>query len=183
MPHRQGTFRPFSFREELLHVQCENFGLHVVEEGSSPRCGGQCSWFPGPSPPLPRPHPPNLLLLFAVIVSGKIFGHTHLIVCWEADNLLQVLYMSYACVGWVRRERVGQGNILIIGLESLGTLVTNSLTHSILFSKLDWCDPGVWRRQFKTCWGCFYCRCWCWGSCWQQFVADLGTEVWSLTPN
>ena len=35
----------------------------------------------------------------------------------------------------------------------------NSLTNSLLFSKLDWCDPGVWRCLLKTCWGC-YC-CWC----------------------
>ena len=47
---------------------------------------------------------------------------------------------------------------------SLRMLVTNSLAHSmthwLLFSKLDWCGPGVWRWQLKTCWGC-YC-CWCW---------------------
>ena len=23
------------------------------------------------------------------------------------------------------------------------------------------------------------CSCWCWGSCWQQFVTDLGADVWS----
>ena len=28
--------------------------------------------------------------------------------------------------------------------------ITNSLTHSLLFSKLDWCDPCVWRCQLKT---------------------------------
>ena len=38
--------------------------------------------------------------------------------------------------------------------------LTHSLTDWLLFSKLDWCDPGVWRCQLKTCWGC-YC-CWCW---------------------
>ena len=31
--------------------------------------------------------------------------------------------------------------------------LTNSLTNSLPFSKLDWCDPGVWRCQLKTCWG------------------------------
>ena len=31
----------------------------------------------------------------------------------------------------------------------------NSLTHWLLFSKLDWCDPGMWRWQLKTCWSCF----------------------------
>ena len=37
-------------------------------------------------------------------------------------------------------------------------LVTNSvthwLTHSLPFSKLDWCEPGIWRWQLKTCWSC-----------------------------
>ena len=41
-------------------------------------------------------------------------------------------------------------------VRSLFTLVTNSLTHWLtdwlLFSKLDWCDPGGWGCQFKTCW-------------------------------
>ena len=66
-------------------------------------------------------------------------------------------------------------------VRSLVMLVTNSLTHSLtdwlLFSKLDWCDPGVWRCQLKTCSGCYSCWCWCWGSCWHQFV-DLGADVW-----
>ena len=49
------------------------------------------------------------------------------------------------------------------------------------FSRLDWCDPGVWRCQLKTCWGCYCCWCWCWGSCtmisgyemWSRFVFEL----------
>ena len=54
--------------------------------------------------------------------------------------------------------------------------LTNSLTNSLLFSKLDWCIPGVWRFQLKTYW---CCNC-CWrGSCWQQFVADFEAEVYS----
>ena len=64
-------------------------------------------------------------------------------------------------------------------VRSLGMLVTNSLTHSLthwlLFSKLDWCDPGLWRCQLKICWCCNFC--W-WESCWQQFVADFVAEVW-----
>ena len=32
-------------------------------------------------------------------------------------------------------------------VRSLGMLVSNSLTNSLLFNKLDWCDPGMWRRQ------------------------------------
>ena len=53
-------------------------------------------------------------------------------------------------------------------VRSLVMLVSDSLppslTHSVTFSKLDWCDPGVWRCQLKTCWGCYCCRCWWWGS-------------------
>jgi len=52
--------------------------------------------------------------------------------------------------------------IFIIGPESdhwLCLSLTHSLTDWLLFSKLDWCDPGVWRCLLKTCWGC-YC-CWC----------------------
>ena len=54
-----------------------------------------------------------------------------------------------------------------------------SLTHSVTFSKLHWCDPGMWRWQLKTCWGCYCCSGWWWDSCWQQFCADLEGEVWS----
>ena len=28
-------------------------------------------------------------------------------------------------------------------------LATNWVTNSLLFSKLDWCDPGIWRWQLK----------------------------------
>ena len=64
-------------------------------------------------------------------------------------------------------------------VRSLVVLVTHSLTHwlthSLLFSKLDWCDPGVWRCQLKTCW---CCNCCWWGSCWQQFVAEVWSSFW-----
>ena len=33
----------------------------------------------------------------------------------------------------------------------LNDSLTNWLTHWLLFSKLDWCDPGVWRWQLKIC--------------------------------
>ena len=44
-------------------------------------------------------------------------------------------------------------------VRSLAMLVTNSLTNWLPFSKLVWCDPGVWRCLLKNCWGC-YCY-WC----------------------
>ena len=56
-------------------------------------------------------------------------------------------------------------------VRSLAMLVThwltNWLTDSLLFSELDWCDPGVWRCQLKTCWGCYYCCCWCLEMVWR----------------
>ena len=71
--------------------------------------------------------------------------------------------------------------IVIIGPESdhweclsVTHWLTDSLTDCCLvISKLDWCGPGVWRCQLKTCWSCYCC------SCWQQFVTDLGADVWS----
>ena len=62
---------------------------------------------------------------------------------------------------------------------SLTHWLTDSLTHSVTFSKLDWCDPGVWRYLFKTWWGCYYCWCWFCKMCWQGFGSDLEAEVWS----
>ena len=38
-------------------------------------------------------------------------------------------------------------------------LTYSALTHSVMFSRLDWCDPGVWRCLLKTCWGCYCCLC------------------------
>ena len=35
----------------------------------------------------------------------------------------------------------------------LALSLTLSLSHWLLFSRLDWCDSGVWRCQLKTCWG------------------------------
>ena len=68
-------------------------------------------------------------------------------------------------------------------IRSLAMLVTHWLTdwltNSLPFSKLDWSDPGVWRCQLKTCWGCYCYQCWWWGSFWQQFAAHLEAEVWS----
>ena len=57
-----------------------------------------------------------------------------------------------------------------------------SLTHwltFLFFSKLEWCDSGMWRWQLKTCWSCYCCWYWWWETCWQQFGADLEGEIWS----
>ena len=51
----------------------------------------------------------------------------------------------------------------------------NSLTNSLLFSRLDWCNPGVWRCQLKDCWGC-YCS-WFW---WEKRVDDSLVRIWRL---
>ena len=67
-------------------------------------------------------------------------------------------------------------------VRSLAMLVTHWLTDwltdLLLFSKLDWCDSGMWRWQLKTCWSCCCCWCWWWELCWQQFDAYSGAEAW-----
>ena len=41
-------------------------------------------------------------------------------------------------------------------VRSLVILVTDSLTDWFwTLSKLDWCDPGMWKCQLKICWGCY----------------------------
>ena len=52
--------------------------------------------------------------------------------------------------------------------------LTNSLTHSLPFSKLYWCEPGMWRWQLKTCWSCYCCWSWWWETCRQQFGCRFG---------
>ena len=52
-----------------------------------------------------------------------------------------------------------------------------SLTDSLLFSKLDWCGPGMWRWQLKNCWDCYCCSCWQSETCWQHFGADLEGDL------
>ena len=48
------------------------------------------------------------------------------------------------------------------------------LTDSLPFSKLDWCDSGMWRWQLKTCWSCYCCWSWWWETCRQQFGCRFG---------
>ena len=49
-------------------------------------------------------------------------------------------------------SRDAQRHMYRTQVRSLAMLVTHSLTHRLPFSKLDWCDPGMWRWQLKTCW-------------------------------
>ena len=53
--------------------------------------------------------------------------------------------------------------------------VTHWLTDSLPFSKLDWCDSGVWRCLLQTQ-GCYCCWCWWWGLCWQFSLL----QIWKL---
>ena len=74
---------------------------------------------------------------------------------------------------WIRRTIVDLLDLyhrhfenVFIGPESDHSFplsLTDWLTDSLLFSKLYWCDPGVWRCQLKTCW---CCNCCWWWSCW-----------------
>ena len=60
---------------------------------------------------------------------------------------------------------------------SLTDSLPNWLTDSLLFSKLDWWGPGMWRWQLKNCWDCYCCSCWQSETCWQHFVADLEGDL------
>ena len=61
-----------------------------------------------------------------------------------------------------RQRKCGDCTFYRTWVQSLAMLVTHSLTDWLTnwlpFSKLDWCDPGMWRWQLKTCWSCY-----CWG--------------------
>ena len=98
------------------------------------------------------------VMLWYVMIMLSLFCIIIINIC-KWDDVVIILYHFY-------RTQV----------RSLFTLVTDSLTHSVTFSKLDWCNPGVWRCQLKTCW---CCNCCWWGSCWQQFAAVFEAEVWS----
>ena len=78
---------------------------------------------------------PNLVISFPYFSSSAT---------WAFRQLINWKY----CSGKMQRRYT-----VFIGPESdhwLCLSVTNSLTDSLPFSKLDWCDPGVWRCQLKT---------------------------------
>ena len=74
-------------------------------------------------------------------------------------------------------------------------MLVSILTDSLLFSEFDWCDPGVWRCQFKTRWRCFvadvadedrvgnsfFCRFGSWSLVIKlNFCLDFNHKVWSI---
>ena len=91
----------------------------------------------------------------------------------DIDSATSIFDGIFCAVNWPHKTV-----IVFIGPESdhwqclsLTDSLTDWLTHSVMFSKLDsWC---------KTCWGCYCNSCWWWQTCWQQFCADLEGEVWS----
>ena len=95
-----------------------------------------------------------------------------------AQNWIEYLFFSWIFVPL----------FVFIGPESdhcLPLSLTDWLTNSLLFSKLDWCNPGVWRCQLKTllmrivlatiCW-----RFRSWGLVKKlNFCSDFEHKVWS----
>ena len=97
--------------------------------------------------------------------SANVIIDSRISVWWIISKFLERLSKGWKC------------NQIFIGPESdhwQCLSLTDWLTNWLLFSKLFWCDPGVWRCQLKTCW---CCNCCWWWWCWQQFVADLKLEV------
>ena len=94
---------------------------------------------------------------------------------FSKEKTFQCSYVD--CARFIVKFSLMRITCIIIGPESdlcLALSVTDWLTDWLLFSKLSWWDPGVWRCQLNTCWGCY---CWCRETCWQQFSADLEAEV------
>ena len=93
---------------------------------------------------------------------------------WLLLLLMQLMYSISSCIcarGSNKKDLRFISFMLCLSL-------TDWLTDWLPFSKVDWCDPGVWRYHLKTC--CYCCLCWWRGSCWQQLV-DLGADVWLVT--
>ena len=84
---------------------------------------------------------PNLVISFPYFSSSAT---------WAFGQLINWKY----CSGKMQRRYT-----VFIGPESdhwLCLSVTNSLTNWLPFSKLDFCEPGMWRWQLKTCWSCWW---------------------------
>ena len=123
-----------------------------------------------------RPNPKKETAFFYILYPQKwriIYYPRHPSHLYQDPDSISRVFLEKVVVVDFHRTRV----------RSLAMLVThslpNSLPNSVTLSKLYWCDPGVWRCQLKTYWGCCCCWCWWWVSCWQQLVADLEAKVWS----
>ena len=93
---------------------------------------------------------------------GKKLFHLNLSMIPPYYSHLNILYLS-VWKGWSHRRSLSYywwgSNSVFIGPES-DHWECLSLTHSLLFSKLDWCDPGLCSWQLKTCCCCHCCSCW-----------------------
>ena len=70
---------------------------------------------------------------------------------------LKPCWSGYCCWCW-RWETVYSVTFLSDPSPIIGNAwLTDTLTNWLLFSKLDWCDSGMWRWQLKTCWSCYCC--------------------------
>ena len=65
----------------------------------------------------------------------------------------------------IQNQRNGHNETILSVIGYPCHSLTDWLPNSLLFSWLDWCAPGMWRCQLKTCWGC-YC-CWCLVQIWK----------------
>ena len=94
-----------------------------------------------------------------IIVMLMLSGWTH----WRTSKPRAMLRISR--LGKELRTRDCESFYFLVfyrtRVRSLAMLVsnslTNSLTHWLPFSELDSCDPGMWKWQLKTYWGCFCC--------------------------
>ena len=82
--------------------------------------------------------------------------------CWEISRPFLTIRI-FICINMtsdISRELWTKFNFYRTRVRSLAMLVTHSLTdwltNSLPFSKLDWCEPGKWRWQLKTCWSCWW---------------------------
>ena len=156
---RIGTVLLLARRFTVLAMLCTVFALLAVDEV-------QC-WRELPA------------LDWAIHCTQIFTALRSLVHCFQRPSLVQVCQGGAAFVPWnIQQTSTLTRNLIfqalpLIGsppntfyqtrVRSLAMLVTHSLTHSLtdslLFSQLDWCDPGVWRCQLNTCWGCYH---WCW---------------------
>ena len=93
------------------------------------------------------------------------------------DNI-NIDYFLANLLSWYLNYIIDCLNFYRTRVRSLVMLVSNWLTdwltHSLPFSKLYWCDPGIW-CQLKTCWGCYGC-----GVHDENHVGNSLLQIWKL---